>query len=452
MAARRPNVLFIQTDQHRMDALGCYGNAIVQTPNIDRLAGGGVRFASAFTCTGVCTPARGALLRGQYPHKTGMIFNPENPGGRIGERLCTYDRPVEPFSRVLAEAGYDLHHVGKWHIGSWSGTTPRQFGFKGQFYPGYGYPREHAHYLRYLKSRGADGFDLRTPRGGKAAERYFNEHPVPAEASIPGYLCGQAVAALKRCAKGGRPFFLGLNFWGPHIPVNIPPEYLYMYDPADMPLPPSFANVTDHRPAIVDKAHRMWGGATLNEPMVRRIIAAYYGYVTLIDHQIGRVLRNLADTGLADDTVIVFTSDHGSTLGAHGLQDKGLNMYDDVYRVPLIISGPAVARPGSATDRFVITMDLTATFVALAGRRVPKCYDGRPLTPYIAGDLTHTIRRHVVMEAFGHQVPLLQRAVRDRRYKYIFNSTTIDEFYDIRADPHEKANLIDSADPKLLRR
>ena len=452
MAKRKPNILFIQADQQRMDALGCYGNPIVRTPNLDRLAAGGVRFENAFTCTGVCTPARGALLSGQYPHRSGMVHNPELPGNRYGRRLCEFDSPVEPFSGILSAAGYDLHHVGKWHIGSWFGTKPAHFGFTGQFYPGYGYPREHPHYDRFLRRRGADGFGLHKARGGGQTKRYFNEHRVAPEASIPGYLCGQAVDRLRRCAKSARPFFLGLNFWGPHIPVNIPPEYLYMYHPADMPLPPSFANVTDHRPAIVDKAHRMWGGAILDEAMARRIIAAYYGYVTLIDHQVGRVLDALEATGQADDTVVIFTSDHGSTLGSHGLQDKGLNMYDDVYRIPLIISGPRVAKPGTSTDRFAITMDLSATFVDLAARRVPKSYDGAPLTPFMRGELRHTIRKEIVMEGFGHQVPFLQRAIRDRRYKYIFSATAIDEFYDIQADPHERRNLIDSADAKLIAR
>jgi len=150
--------------------------------------------------------------------------------------------------------------------------------------------------------------------------------------------------------------------------------------------------------------------------------------------------------------VVIFSTDHGSTLGSHGLQDKGLNMYDDVYRIPMIISGPMVARQGAVVERIVSHTDLSPTFIDLAGGKVPEGYDGSPLTPYVEGDLKHTIRKEMVMEGFGHQVPFLQRSIRDLRFKYIYNTTAIDEFYDIRNDPHETLNLIDTAEPRLLRR
>jgi len=425
MARQRPNILFFQTDQQRRDAAGCYGNPIVQTPNIDRLAATGIRFDNAFTCSAVCTPARGALLSGRYPHKTGMMCNPEMPSG-ISARLCEYTEPITPFSEPLREMGYVCHHVGKWHIGSWFESKPSDYGFGGVFYPGYGYPREHEHYLKYLKKHGANGFELKTPREGEKASRYFHEHDVPAEASIPGYLATQTIEQLKAFRQSGDKFFLSCNFWGPHIPVNIPPEYLYMYDAAEMPLPPSFRNITDNRPEIVLKAHKIWGGAGLDEEMARNIIAKYYGYVTLIDAQIGRVMAYLEDAGMLEDTVVIFSTDHGSTLGSHGLQDKGLNMYDDVYRIPMIISGPMVARQGAVVERIVSHTDLSPTFIDLAGGKVPEGYDGSPLTPYVEGDLKHTIRKEMVMEGFGHQVPFLQRSIRDLRFKYIYNTTAID--------------------------
>ena len=445
------NILFIQTDQHRLDALGCYGNPVVQTPNIDALAEDGIRFNSAFTCTGVCTPSRGALLSGCYPHKTGMIYNPELPGG-MGKRLCEYDTDITPFSRPLAKRGYECLHVGKWHIGSWFDSKPEHYGFKGVFYPGYGFPREHPHYMRHLRRFGEDGFNLARPRGGAIAARYFMEHNVPPEATVPGYLATQTIAALKRVKRSGNLFFLGLNFWGPHIPVYIPREYLTMYDPDKVPIPESRQHITDNRPEIVAIAHRLWGGSDLTETMVRRITAAYYGYVTLIDEQVGRVVAELGRLGLAENTTIVFTTDHGSTLGAHGLQDKGLNMYDEVYRIPMIISGPRVRRKGLPVDQFVMNLDLTPTFVELAGGRVPEEYDGSSLVPYIDGNLRHSIRRDVVLEAFGHQVPFPQRTVRDRRYKYICNAADKDEFYDIANDPHELCNLVDMIDSRTLTR
>jgi len=451
MPGRKPNILFLQTDQQRMDALGCYGNPIVQTPNMDRLAEQGVRFANAFTCCAVCTPARGALLSGRYPHRTGMVCNPELPSG-ISSRLCEYTVPVRPFSEGLHRAGYACHHVGKWHIGSWFDSKPSDYGFTGVFYPGYGYPREHKHYLRYLRTFGVGGFELKAPPEGTAARRYFNLHDVPVEASIPGYLASQTMDALRKLGKGGQPFFLACDFWGPHIPVNIPAEYLDMYKPDDMLLPPSFRNIADNRPEIVLKAHKLWGGEALSEDMVRAIVARYYGYVTLIDHQIGCVLECADSLGLLDNTVVIFTADHGSTLGTHGLQDKGLNMYDDVYRIPMIVSGPVVRKKGVVVDEIVSHIDLAPTFLSIAGARAPRSYDGRTLMPYLRGRLDHVIRDEMVMQGFGHQVPFPQRAVRDRRFKYIFNATAKDEFYDIVRDPHETANLIDIVDPDLLGR
>jgi len=449
-----PNILFIQTDQHLRSALGCYGNPLIRTPNLDRLAAEGIRFDRHFTCTGVCTPARGALLSGMYPHRSGMIFNPELPGNRVGARLCEFDRPVIPFSKLLREQGYDLYHIGKWHIGSWFESRPSHAGFRGVFHPGYGYPARHPHFLRHLARFGLSEFRLKKrPPLRDDGWAYFSEQVgAPPEASIPGYLCDQAVRTLRRTARSAEPFFLGLNFWGPHIPVNIPAAYLDLYDPAEVPLPANWRNIRDRRPEIVDKAHRLWGGHVLDENAVRRIIAAYYGYVTLIDEQLGRVFETLRATGQADRTVIVFTTDHGSTLGDHGLQDKGLMMYDEVYHIPLIIAGGPVARRGATFRNFTLTMDLTATFVDLAGAMPPPEYDGLSLKPVIEGDLRRKTRREVVCEAFGHQVPFVQRMIRDTRFKYIFNTAAMDEFYDVRTDPGERRNLIGSVEPRLLQR
>ena len=219
-----------------------------------------------------------------------------------------------------------------------------------------------------------------------------------------------------------------------------------------MPLPENRNDIADHRPEIIEKAHRLWGGHVLTEDAMRRITAAYYGYVTLIDEQLGRVFEVLESTGQAERTVIVFTTDHGSSLGDHGLQDKGLMMYDEVYHIPLIVAGPGVARPGRVYRGYTITMDLTATFADIAGARAPADYDGVSLLPIIEGRPGHRPRREIVCEAFGHQVPFVQRMIRDDRCKYIFNTTTMDEFYDLRNDPWERRNLIATEDPRRLAR
>ena len=461
----KTNILYIQTDQHRPDILGIAGNSRIQTPNLDRLAAGGILFDHAFCCTAVCTPSRGAVLSGMWPHKSGMIFNPESRAS-FGHRLCEYDVPVTTFAEVLRETGYHVSNSGKWHIGPRGERGSSAFyGIEGRHFDGYGYPANSKHYAAYLKKHGYGAFRTYEPRGGgvystgKPAKHggltssgFFSEHRVKPEHSIPGYLCEDALRYLKKYNKSQEPFFHSINFWGPHVPVNIPPEYLYMYDPEDMQLSENNRNITDNRAAIHEISHRMWGGVNLDEHSQKRIIAAYDGYVSLIDAQLGRVLDYLDKSGLSEQTMIIFTSDHGTTLGAHGSQDKGLNVYDEVYRIPMIINGPLVQKPGSRVSSFISNLDLTPTFVELAGASVPESYDGFSLMPYIEGNMRHVVRKEIIGEAFGHQIPCPQRFIRDKRFKYIFNAVDHDEFYDMIRDPHEQNNIIESIAPRILNR
>ncbi len=464
----KTNILYIQTDQHRPDILGIAGNNRVKTPNLDKLAKSGILFDHAFCCTAVCTPSRGAVLSGMWPHRSGMVCNPEMRAS-FGHRLCEYDVPVTTFADVLNKKGYKVSNSGKWHIGPYHGKTgtSKHYGIEGKHFDGYGYPANSKHYLSYLKKHGYKGFETKEAKGGgvysagkpskgagkgTAGVGFFSEHRVKPEYSIPGYLCDDAINYLKKYKKSDKPFFHMINFWGPHVPVNIPPEYLYMYDPKDMKLSENNRNICDNRATIHEISHRMWGGKNLDEWSQKRIIAAYYGYVSLIDAQLGRVLDYLEKSGLAENTTIIFTSDHGTTLGAHGSQDKGLNVYDEVYRIPLIIAGPQVKKPGSVVNSFISNLDLTPTFVELAGAKVPDSYDGHSLIPYINGKTKHVIRKEIIGEGFGHQIPYPQRFIRDKRFKYIFNAVDHDEFYDLERDPHEQNNIIESIDPKILKR
>lgn len=464
----KSNILYIQTDQHRPDIIGAYGNHIVKTPQLDQLAAQGIRFNNAFCCTGVCTPSRGAVLSGQWPHRSGMVFNPEMRAS-FGHRLCDFDGPITAFSEVLSKQGYALSNSGKWHIGPRNNKRGESafYGISGKHFEGYGYPADSKDYLKYLKKHGYDGFKTFEPKGGgiyndgkkpkgagyagAVGGGYISEHRVSPEASIPGYLCSDTIRQLKQYKKTGKNFFHSINFWGPHIPVNIPPEYLYMYNPDDMPLSDNNRNIDDNRAAIHEIIHRMWGGIHLDEYTQKRIIAAYYGYVSLIDDQLARVFEYLDKSGLHENTTIIFTADHGSTLGAHGLQDKGVNVYDEVYRIPLIIAGAQVKKPG-VVDSFISNLDLTPSFVDLANGKIPKSYDGSSLRPYLNGSFKHKLRNEIIGEGFGHQIPYPQRFIRDHQYKYIYNAVDHDEFYDVQRDPHEQLNIIDSIDPKILKK
>jgi arylsulfatase A-like enzyme len=437
------NILFIQTDQQRRDSLPCYGNAVARTPHIDRLAEEGVVFENAFTPTPICGPARASLLTGLLPVHHGILFNCES-GCAAGKDFLA---PPVGFGRRLGEAGYTCRHVGKWHIGT--KLTPAECGFEGQFYPGYGYPADHPHYLQYLQRLGVGGFQLRDPVHGRYpnGQRAFLLSAVQeggVEASVPHYLAEQTIAALQSAAESGRPFFVACNFWGPHAPYILPASYMTMYDPQALPPPADLDDDLADKPALHRDYSRYWGIEQFTWHEWARLHAACYGYISLIDFQVGRILGALDRLGLAERTAVILTSDHGGMVGSHRLADKGPFLYDPVCRVPMIVRLPGGAGAGQRCERIVYNMDLMPTFLELAGLRVPEGLDAASLVPLLEGRADGFPDRPAAFcDYHGHQVPALGRMVRTQRLKYCFNACGRDELYDLQADPLELRNLLD---------
>jgi len=440
------NILFLFTDQQRADTLGCYGNSVCRTPNIDRLASEGVLFERAYTPTSICTPARASVVTGLKPSKHGLIAN--------YERNVCY--PVEmdpshvPFSRELREADYEVGHVGKWHVGK--DRPPAEFGFDGEHYPGWGETVHHPAYVRYLEERGYPPFRVEdviqgTFDNGKPGNMMGGLLKQPVEATFSYFLAEEAIGKLKRYGKRyreeGKPFYLGLHFFGPHMPYFLPEEYANLYDPDDVELPPSFGETFEGKPQVQYNYYRHWCYSSYTERQVRKLIAMYWGFTTLIDEQIGRVMEALRELGLADDTMIAFTTDHGSFEGHHKLYDKGPAMYEDTYRVPLIAKYPGAPGGGKSESRLVSLLDLTATFVDEATGEVPERYDGQSLLPLLKDGPGWREREEMFAEFHGHHFPYPQRMIRTERYKLVVNPPDVNEFYDLEADPWEMRNLID---------
>ncbi|MFE3454873.1 sulfatase-like hydrolase/transferase [Nonomuraea sp. NPDC059194] len=431
------NVLILMTDQHRVDTLGCYGNPVVRTPALDGLAAEGTRFDRFYTPTAICTPARASLFTGTHPFRHGLLVNPERNGGAKDEVDDDFPNFVEP----LLGAGYNVGHVGKWHIGRERG--PEYYGMDGEHLPGALNPFHHPSYQAWLKEKGHPPFKVRDAVFGKAHNDSGRGHLIagrleqPVEATIETFLADRTIELIDRYAADGKPFALTCSWYGPHLPYLLPDAYYDMYDPADVHLPASMAETFDGKPDVQRRYAEYWSADHFDADAWRKLIAVYWGYVTMIDEQAGRILDRLRHHGLWDDTAVVFTADHGEFTGSHRLNDKGPAMYEDIYRIPGIIRVPGT--PVRAVDEFATLIDLHATILDLAGLPVGDPCDGRSLLPLINGE--GDPRPEVVAEFHGHHFPYSQRMIRDRRYKFVFNPESVHELYDLDVDPHELHNV-----------
>ncbi|WP_328913203.1 MULTISPECIES: sulfatase-like hydrolase/transferase [unclassified Streptomyces] len=444
------NILFLMTDQHRVDTLGAYGNTLVDTPALDALAAEGTRFDRFYTPTAICTPARASLATGLHPFRHGMLANPERASG--GQNELNESDPL--LWRQLKEHGYRVGHAGKWHIGREHG--PEHHGLDGEHLPGALNPVHHPSYERWLAERGLPPFAVREPVFGTAANGVGRGHLLagrlqqPAEATFEAFLTDRTLELLAEYAAEhkatGRPFMLSCHWFGPHLPYLVPDAYYDLYDPDSVPLPASMAETFAGKPDVQRRYSEYWSSDSFDAAAWRKLIAVYWGYVTLIDHQVGRILDALKEHGLWDDTAVFFTADHGEFTGAHRLNDKGPAMYEDIYRIPALARVPGA--PAQVSDAFATLTDLNPTILDLAGLPAPERCDGESLLPLLRGDEAGAAavrdRQEVVAEFHGHHFPYAQRMIRDHRYKLVHNPESVHELYDLAADPYELHNVYEA--------
>ncbi len=440
---KKPNILFLCTDQQRADSLGCYGNDICQTPHIDSLAAEGVRFTQAFTPTSICTPARGSMLTGMMPHRHRLLANFERNVGYLTEL------PAEtvPYATYLRAAGYNVGTMGKWHIGEHLG--PEAYGFDGPHFPGWGPPVQHPAYQAYLAENHLPPFvphDLVRGRfpNGMPGNVIAGIYDGPEEGLFDSFITTRAIEQLRTYAAQDAPFFLACNWFGPHLPYFLPRADFERYAAAEIPLPPTMADTLQDKPRVQAHYAAHWAFDSFSPADWHTIIAANWGYVSLLDRQVGRLLHALDDLGIAEETIVIFATDHGGFVGSHRMQDKGPAMYDDTYRVPFIVRAPA-GRAGVADDHMVTLVDLPATYVDLAGHPVPAAFDGCTLAPLLYGENPPpTWRDHIIAEFHGHHFPYPQRMIRTHTHKLVINPPDIDELYDLVQDPLEMTNQFEN--------
>ncbi|MGX6592145.1 sulfatase-like hydrolase/transferase [Cetobacterium ceti] len=442
------NIALILMDQVRTDMLGTYGHEVVKTPNLDRLAKDGVTFTNAYTPAAVCGPARTSLFTGQMPTNHGLVRNVE--------KAAVSDPKKENPNIISNLDEYKKLYIGKWHVGG--KLLPKDFGFEGHNFDGYGYPGSGVYKNmvfdqgpkledRYVKWLEEKGFEI-----PEVTEAYFGENPhlrvqelsgklnCPKEATLPYFVVEEAKKQILEAKKENKPFFIWMNFWGPHTPCVIPEPYYSMYSKDEVILDESFNNPLKDRPLYHKYISQMWGVWDAPEEKWKEVISKFWGYITLIDDALGDFFEFLKEEGLYSNSFIAVTADHGDAMGAHRLIEKGEFMLDKIYNIPMIVKDPNSLRKNEKDDSLIYLHDLTPTCCEIAGKEIPEFFDGKSFLSLMENG-NYEERRGILAQLAGHFVSFEQRMWRRKDYKLIFNSTDKCELYDLKNDPQEMNNI-----------
>ncbi len=459
--SRQPNILWICTDQQRWDTIGALGNPHVSTPTIDGLVAEGAAFTRAYCQAPICTPSRSSFLSGVYPS---TIRANRNGNDR-------FESPYPLITKTMADAGYTVGNVGKLHLASpYQRMEPRT----DDGYTTFNY----SHAPRDNWAEGHDYAEWVRAKGHELSELTASVDGVPEELHQTTWAATRSIEFMQ--AHRDRPWMLTVNIYDPHPPFNPPARYRAMFDPRSMP-GPKFRDsdiAAQQRLAAVDfqSEPRNPKKLDINHPILPASLkpgegdpsgespgerdawtlqAAYYAMIKLIDDQLARVLGELDALGLAEDTIVIFMSDHGETLGDHGLIQKGCRFYDGLVRVPLIWRWPGHIRPQISDDLVELT-DVAPTILNLAGMETPEHYQGYTLKPLLAGEAGAEPPRSFVRSEFYDALDLADHSratmYRNDRWKLIvYHGHGLGELFDLEADPDEHDNLWDDPDHAGIR-
>lgn len=418
--SERVNVLWLMADQLRADTFGFMGHPMCKTPNLDRLAAEGAFFTRSFCSEPVCAPSRAAMLTGHYNYRNGVLQN----GYPMREGELTWPK-------LMTDAGYRTASIGKTHCGR-SGSRIFEYnqGVKDAF--GATKPSD----VPFVPGLFPDADFL----GGKPVDNsdwvISGKYPGPPETTKSYNMANQAIKWLY-WNDDPRPFLLRVSFDDPHPPVVPPEPYASMYSPDEIPeeLVAAQTESMEGKPRTVQEWQVFHHMDMITERQHRKHIARYFGLVTHLDAQIGRILDYLEETEFADNTIVILNSDHGQMTGEHGLVHKGPHMYEGVTRIPTIVRWPGQVQPGTRIDALAEGVDLMPTVLEMTGIDCPDV-DGKSWCPLLKGDV-EDLRDFAFVQWEDYVF-----CIRGKRWKLAYFVPDDDgELYDMDADPLEKVNL-----------
>ncbi|MFZ5829904.1 MAG: sulfatase [Planctomycetota bacterium] len=439
-AADRPNVLFLMADDLN-NSLGCYGHSLIRTPNLDKLAARGVRFDRAYCQFPLCGPSRNSMLTGLYPNSTGILANAQIFRQTIPKQVS--------LPQAFRREGYFAGRIGKlYHY-----NVPTSIGTNGHDDPG--------SWELELNPAGCDRleeephiFSLRPGNFGGTLSWYAS--PKSDQYHTDGLMAADAEWVLERCARQkDRPFFLAVGFYRPHTPYVSPKTYFEHYPEAEMPVVQGVKEDQADIPAPALMSYKKEQDQ-LTDELRRQCVQAYFASIEFMDAQVGRVLDTLDRLGLAENTIVVFTSDHGYHLGEHGLWQKQ-SLFEESSRVPLIIAAPTAAK-GAVAEAPVGLVDLYPTLTELCGVTAPKNLQGQSLATmlkepnspgrgYAISQVLRAGRKEAAQSGgFGGRGGLFGFTIRTPRWRYTEwgEGESGRELYDHQSDPRELTNLADA--------
>ena len=436
-----PNILHIMSDQQQWGTIA--NRTQCQTPNINRLAEEGILFNRSYTPNALCCPARAMILTGSYHWHNG-VFNQVHSSPSVHRDMYAN---VVTYSMRIKKAGYRTGYVGKWHA-SYK-RTPLNFG-----YDEIGAPM--GYNMKLLK--GVTYSDERKKISGKIIPIRTFQWRGSEPFTMWGYDSGSedetgmwrvaetAIKMMNRFSGEKNPWLLEVHFVEPHDAYTPLKKYLDRYDPSSIQVPKSFYDTFENKPGMHKRESESWGKITEKDYQESR--AFYYAYTEQLDTQIGRILDALEKTGQADNTIVVYTTDHGDMVGAHRMWIKGWIPYEECYRIPLVIRWRQKIKPGLVSNRLVQTHDLAHTYVDILGLEPLQFPDGKSIAPLFEKSDRTDWRDDILCAFYGGEFLYTQRIVITERYKYVFNGFDYDECYDLAKDPEEMHNCINDPEYK----
>lgn len=419
MSQKPKNLLVIMSDEHSTKALGCYGSEIVKTPNLDRLAARGTRFSSAYCTSPVCIPARASFAVGKYIHQVGYWDNAD-----------AYDGAVPSWHHQLRDRQHEVVSIGKLHFRK----TGEDHGFTEEIVP-----------MHILEGKGdlmgLVRSDLPVRKGAYKMARYAG----PGESTYTMYdrdITARAQIWLRERARreSEKPWVLFVSLVAPHFPLTAPPEHYYHYYNQTLPTPKLYErSERPNHPYLLDYRKSFNYDDYFDRETIKRAIAGYYGLCSFLDENIGKILTSLEESGLADDTRIVYTSDHGDNLGTRGMWGKS-TMFEEAAAVPLILAGEGIAA-NKVVDTPVSHVDIYPFILDAVGNDEAALREGFPGVSLFDVAQGAAPERNVLVEYHGMGSSTGAFMIRNGKYKYVYYVGYPAQLFDLQDDPEELTDL-----------